>query len=123
MNRERPRTAFMERDRPMTPSTRYSIGSAPTEKPVPDTDGLVALPRLPQLGVERAGNNQVRPWDSSVALWQAESAVNRLWRGRFKDEAARVHHAARRRCGSMAARGKGAAAIVAGDRVPGQRIA
>src|SRR5262245_49676759 len=36
-------------------------------------------------------------------------AVNRLWRGRFKDEASRVHHAAWRRGGCLANRGAGAA--------------
>jgi hypothetical protein len=44
----------------------------------------------PNWGVGRVDNSepllrtiQVCTWDSSVALWQAESAVNRLWRGRF----------------------------------------
>src|SRR5262245_59757360 len=46
------------------------------------------VPGSPNWGVGRVGTSepllrtiQVCTWDSSVALWQAESAVNRLWRG------------------------------------------
>src|SRR5262245_15799531 len=54
----------------------------------PDRGGYRA--GYPQLGDRRAGKShlvlriiQVRRWDPPATLWQAESAVNRLWRGRF----------------------------------------
>ena len=55
-------------------------------------------------------NNSGRPKDSLAALWQAERAIDRLWRGKVQHETARVHHAARRRGGGVAAGGARAAA-------------
>ena len=66
---------------------------------------------------------QVSPKDLPAHLWQAERAVNRptATRGGWRTphvlhEAARVHHAGRRR-GSVAARGARAAADDTGDRI------
>jgi hypothetical protein len=85
---------------------------------------------LPQLGVGRRGNSrppfrtiQARPQDSLAAVWQAERAADRLWRGKVQHETAGVHHAARRRGGGLAPGGACAASADAGYRASRPMIA
>ena len=49
-------------------------------------------------------NNSGRPWDSPGALWQPKRCGEPTLEGEVQHEAARVHHAARRRGGGVAAR-------------------
>src|SRR5262245_11046092 len=87
---------------------------------------LVLAP--PIWGIGRAGNSLVYSelfrsvhGTRRTLYGSLNGAVNRLWRGRFKNEAARVHLPAWRR-GGVAARGAGAAARHAGDRPSAQFV-
>ena len=68
----------------------------------------------------RAGH---QPQDRQGARPRRSAGAARPRRRGDRMRAARVHHAARRRGGGVAARGAGAAAGDAGDRVPQQRVA
>src|SRR5215468_5840146 len=104
----------MSRIRGQADASAGRFHSAKTSKRTSPPEARIVL-ASPNWGVRSGGNSrplfrtiQVHLWDSQATLWQAERAMGRLWEGELQHEAARIHFAAQRGCGRLAAKGAGA---------------